>query len=72
MIARVLPVPAPASTHMGPQRVRGDLALLGVERVEDVVGGGGHGYAVGLGGHRRDPVMGDRRPGHRTGHWISP
>ena len=34
MIARVLPVPAPASTQSGPAQRGGDLALLGVERVE--------------------------------------
>ncbi len=38
VIARVLPVPAPASTHTGPRSDR-DVALVGVEGVEDLVGG---------------------------------
>ena len=50
-MARVLPVPAPASTHIGPLGVRRDLALLGVEGVEDRVGSGVHGQ----GRHRVDP-----------------
>ena len=54
VMARVLPVPAPASTHIGPLGVRRDLALLGVEGVEDRVGAGVHGQ----GGHRVDPRCG--------------
>ena len=38
MIARVLPVPAPASTRTGPRSAIGDLPLLGVERLEQLVG----------------------------------
>ena len=43
VIARVLPVPAPASTQTGPRRAMRDRPLLGVEPFEDLVGGGdGH------------------------------
>ena len=62
-MARVLPVPAPASTHSGPVQRGRDLALLGVERGEQVVG-----WRAG----RHGPILAAGPDARAAAVWIAP
>ena len=69
VIARVLPVPAPARTHTARSGERGDLALLGVERVRTSSDDGAIGS--GLGWRSSSPILvipagSSARPGARA------